>query len=183
MQTLFEGCTSRLEGRIREDDQFGGYNHLKGMDMEGEISITSECIKDEEGRLLRGASLFRELVYDPIAKHKTTPGYDDDATKPPPGTKIAETFRPPINRDASRGLRQRHLRAVVQRIRTRQALPMPISLSHSVERYLRHGGGKGEVRAWSTSTTRHRQSPARIRAGRPHTLLVHRCTGWFGWFA
>ena len=50
----------QLEGRIREGDQFGFYEHLKGMGVEGKMTFNSQHIRDEEGRLLRDIGLIRE---------------------------------------------------------------------------------------------------------------------------
>ena len=60
VQRFFECYVSRLEGRIREGDQFGFYKHLKGMDVEEKRTFNSQYIKDEEGRLLRDNALIRE---------------------------------------------------------------------------------------------------------------------------
>ena len=60
VQRFFEDYGSQLEGRIREGDQFGFYKHLKGMDVEGKRTFSSQYIKDEEGRLLRDNALIRE---------------------------------------------------------------------------------------------------------------------------
>ena len=45
---------SQLEGRIREGDQFGFYNHLKGMDVEGKRTFNSHYIRDKEGSITAG---------------------------------------------------------------------------------------------------------------------------------
>ena len=60
VQKFFEDYVSQLEGRIREGDLFGFNKHLKGMDVEGKRTSTSQYIKDEEGRLLRDNALTRE---------------------------------------------------------------------------------------------------------------------------
>ena len=60
VQRFFEDYVSQLEGRIREGDQFGFYKHLKGVDVEGKRTFTSQYMKDEEGRLLRDNALIRE---------------------------------------------------------------------------------------------------------------------------
>ena len=60
VQRFFEDCVSQLEGRIGEGDQFVFYQHLKGMDVEGKRTFTSQYIKDEEGLLLWDNALIRE---------------------------------------------------------------------------------------------------------------------------
>ena len=60
VERFFEEYVSQLEGRIRESDQFGFYNHLKGMDVERRRTFNSQYIRDEEGRLLRNIGLIRE---------------------------------------------------------------------------------------------------------------------------
>ena len=60
VQRFFEDYVSQLEGRIREGDKFGFYKHLKGMDVEGERTFSSQYTKDEEGRLLRDNALIPE---------------------------------------------------------------------------------------------------------------------------
>ena len=60
VQRFFEDYVSQLEGRIREDDQFGFYKHIKGMDVEEKRALNSRYIKNEEGRLLRDNALIRE---------------------------------------------------------------------------------------------------------------------------
>ena len=62
VQRFFEDYGSQLEGRIRADDQFGFYKHLKGMDVEGKRTFNSQYIKYEEGRLLRDNALIRERL-------------------------------------------------------------------------------------------------------------------------
>ena len=39
VRKFFEEYVRKLEGRIREGDQFGFYKHLKGMDVEGKITF------------------------------------------------------------------------------------------------------------------------------------------------
>ena len=60
VQRFFEDYVSQLDGRIREGDKFGLYKHLKGVDVEGKRTFHSQCIKDEEGRLLRDNAPIRE---------------------------------------------------------------------------------------------------------------------------
>ena len=60
VETFFEDYVSQLERRIREDNQFGFYTHLKGMDVEGKRTFHSQYIKDDEGRLLRDNALIHE---------------------------------------------------------------------------------------------------------------------------
>ena len=58
-QTFSEGYVSEIAGRIREGDQFGFYEQLKGVYVEGKWSFDSQYIKDDEGRLLRDNALIR----------------------------------------------------------------------------------------------------------------------------
>ena len=58
VQRFFQEHVSQLEGRIREGDQFGFYEHLKGMDVEGKRTFNSQYIRDEEGRLLRDIGII-----------------------------------------------------------------------------------------------------------------------------
>ena len=60
VQRFFDDYVSQLEERIREGDQFGFYNHLNGMDVEGKRTLNSQYIKNEKGRLLRDNALIRE---------------------------------------------------------------------------------------------------------------------------
>ena len=60
LERFFEDYVSHLEGRIREDDQFGFYKHLKGMGVDGKRAFNSQYIKDEEGLLLRDNAQIRE---------------------------------------------------------------------------------------------------------------------------
>ena len=60
VQRFFEDYVSQLEGRIREGEQLGFYEHLKGMDVEGKRTFNSQYINYEEGRLLRDNALIRE---------------------------------------------------------------------------------------------------------------------------
>ena len=59
-----------------EGDQFGFYNHLKGMDVEGRRTFNSQYIKDEEDILLRGYRLIRESwvskMVSETAKHQSS---------------------------------------------------------------------------------------------------------------
>ena len=58
-QRFSEDYVSEIGGRIREGDQFGFYEHLKGIDVEGKWSLDSQYIKDDEGRLLQDSALIR----------------------------------------------------------------------------------------------------------------------------
>ena len=60
VRRFFEEYVSQLEKRIREADQFGFYNHLKEMDVEGKLTFNSQYIWDEERRSLRDIGLIRE---------------------------------------------------------------------------------------------------------------------------
>ena len=60
VERFFEDYVSQLKGHIREDDRFGFYKLLKGMDVDGKRTFNSQYIKDEEGRLLRDNALIRE---------------------------------------------------------------------------------------------------------------------------
>ena len=53
VQRFFEDYVSQLDRRIREADQLDFSKHLKRLDVEGKRTLNSQCIKDEEGRLLR----------------------------------------------------------------------------------------------------------------------------------
>ena len=50
----------KLETRVREGDQASFYKHLKTMNLEGKRDRSSECIKDEDGILLRDVEIIIE---------------------------------------------------------------------------------------------------------------------------
>ena len=53
---FFKGYVRQLEKKSSEGDMAGFYTHLKGIDVEGSRPVTSQNIKDEDGKVLRDAS-------------------------------------------------------------------------------------------------------------------------------
>ena len=60
VQRFLKDYVNQLEGRIRKDDQFGFYKHVKGMDVEQKRTFSSLYVKDEECRLLRDNAVIPE---------------------------------------------------------------------------------------------------------------------------
>ena len=60
VQKFFKVYISQLKRRIQEGDQFGFYERLAGMNVEGKRTSNSQYIRDEEGNLLRDIGLIRE---------------------------------------------------------------------------------------------------------------------------
>eukprot|EP00752_Nemacystus_decipiens_P015067 g13423.t1 len=57
LEAFFEGHVRQLHKLGRERDQAGFYEHLKGIAVEAKRSVTSQNIKDKDGKVLREASL------------------------------------------------------------------------------------------------------------------------------
>ncbi|CAB1110695.1 unnamed protein product [Ectocarpus sp. CCAP 1310/34] len=60
LEKFFEGYVRQLEKKSREGDQAGFYRHLKMIDVEGKRPLTSQNIKDEDGKVLRDPTLTRQ---------------------------------------------------------------------------------------------------------------------------
>ncbi|CAB1101768.1 unnamed protein product [Ectocarpus sp. CCAP 1310/34] len=60
LETFFEGYVRQLEKESREGDQAGFYRHLKMIDVEGKRSFTSHNVTDEDGKVLRDPTFFRQ---------------------------------------------------------------------------------------------------------------------------
>ena len=60
MVRFFERLVGEIEEKLQRRDQRGLFYLLKSTQVEEVRKVNSQCIRDEQGELLRGADLTRE---------------------------------------------------------------------------------------------------------------------------